>query len=160
MALTPGKRFDRYEILSLLGVGGMGEVYLASDPKLRRKVAIKTLPAAVTLDPARVERFEQEARTASALNHPNIVTILDIGQTEDGVRFMAHEYVDGMSLRERLSSGRVPVAESIDIATQMAAALSAAHDAGIVHRDVKPENVMLRGVGLVKVLDFGLAKLT
>src|SRR5580704_9942858 len=158
MSLTPGEEFDRYEILSLLGVGGMGEVYLANDRKLKRKVAIKTLPAAFTLDPDRVLRFEHEARTVSALNHPNIVTILDVGRTV-AVHFMAHEYVDGVSLRDRLSADRLPLADAVDVAIQIAAALTAAHEAGVVHRDIKPENVMLRRDRLVKVLDFGLAKL-
>jgi serine/threonine protein kinase len=158
MSLTPGEEFDRYEILSLLGVGGMGEVYLASDRKLKRKVAIKTLPAAFTLDPDRVLRFEHEARTVSALNHPNIVTILDVGRT-DGVHFMAHEYVDGVPLRDRLAAERLPLVDAVDVAIQIAAALTAAHEAGVVHRDIKPENGMLRRDRLVKVLDFGLAKL-
>ena len=121
MALTPGEDFDRYEILSLLGVGGMGEVYLANDRKLQRKVAIKTLPTPYTRDPDRVHRFEEEARTVSALNHPNIVTILDVGQT-DGVHFMAHEYVDGASLRDRLSAERLPLADAFDMAVQIARA--------------------------------------
>src|SRR5262249_44632359 len=159
MALPPGTLFNRYEVFSVLGVGGMGEVYLAHDTRLGRKVAFKTLPAQFTADAERVRRFEQEARAASALNHPNIVTIHDIGAV-GGVHFMAHEYVEGESLRARLQRGKPALTEALDFTIQVASALASAHAAGIVHRDIKPDNLMLRGDGVVKVLDFGLAKLT
>jgi eukaryotic-like serine/threonine-protein kinase len=160
MALELGSRLDAYEIVRPLGSGGMGEVWLATEVRLGRKVALKVLPADVTRDRSRVQRFEQEARAASALNHPNVCTILALGETSEGQHYIAMEYVEGETLRQRLSATRFAISESIDIAIQTAAALSAAHSAGIVHRDVKPENVMLRPDGFVKVLDFGLAKLT
>jgi serine/threonine-protein kinase len=147
-----------YSILSLLGAGGMGEVYLAVDTRLGRKVALKLLPDLFTRDEQRVLRFQQEARAASALNHPNIITIHDIGESA-GRHFIATEFVDGETLRQRMAGGRMSLAESLDIAAQVASALSTAHQAGIIHRDIKPENIMLRPDGLVKVLDFGLAKL-
>ncbi|HWO02136.1 MAG TPA: protein kinase [Blastocatellia bacterium] len=137
----------------------MGEVYLAQDSKLGRKVALKLLPASFTKDQERVRRFEQEARAASALNHPNILTIFDIEEIE-GIRFIATEYVEGKTLREHIADRKLELSEALDFAIQVASALSAAHQAGIVHRDVKPENIMLRPDGYVKVLDFGLAKLT
>jgi len=137
----------------------MGEVYLAEDTRLGRKVALKLLPAEFTSDADRVRRFEQEARAASALNHPNILTIFEIGEA-NGERFIATEFIDGQTLRERLDGDRLSPAAGLDIAAQIAAALAAAHEAGIIHRDIKPENVMLRRDGIVKVLDFGLAKLT
>jgi Tol biopolymer transport system component/tRNA A-37 threonylcarbamoyl transferase component Bud32 len=158
--LEPGARLGRYEIKSPLGAGGMGEVYLATDAELNRPVALKFLPPGVAADEKRMARFVQEARAASALNHPNIITIYDIGQTEDGTRFFATEFVEGETLRERLSRGGMKLGEVLDVAAQIASALVAAHAAGIVHRDVKPENVMIRRDGYVKVLDFGLAKLT
>src|SRR5215475_10206467 len=148
-----------YRLLAPLGAGGMGEVYLAEDTKLGRKVALKPLPEEFTRDAGRLRRFEQEARAASALNHPNILTIFEIGEA-DGGRFIATEYIDGQTLRERLNGDRLAPQAALDIAAQIAAALAAAHEAGIVHRDIKPENVMLRRDGIVKVLDFGLAKLT
>src|SRR5499426_2941263 len=148
-----------YRLLSPLGAGGMGEVYLAEDTKLSRKVALKLLPAEFTRDVVRVRRFEQEARAASALNHPNILTVFEIGQANEA-RYIATEFIDGQTLRERLKGGRLSPSAALEIATQIAAALAAAHGAGIVHRDIKPENVMLRRDGIVKVLDFGLAKLT
>jgi Tol biopolymer transport system component len=138
----------------------MGEVYLARDSDLNRSVAVKVLPPDVTSDPQRVARFEQEARAASALNHPSVCVIHALGRTEDGRRFIAMEHVEGETLRTRLVRGRLPLAEALDIAIQIASALTAAHAAGIVHRDIKPENVMIRRDRLVKVLDFGLAKLT
>jgi serine/threonine protein kinase len=153
-----GQEFGRYKVLSSLGVGGMGEVYLAADAKLSRKVALKFLPTQFTQDAARVKRFIREAKTVSALNHPNIITIYEIGISDDE-HFLATEFVDGQTLRERLAHGRLPLKEALEIALQISAALDAAHDAGIVHRDIKPENVMLRRDGYVKVLDFGLAKL-
>ncbi len=154
-----GHPIGHYEIIELLGVGGMGEVYLARDPRLDRKIALKLLPAYFTKDEDRLQRFEQEARTASSLNHPNIVTIYEIGQA-DGHQFIATEFIDGVTLRERLTSIRLKLSETLDTAVQVAAALAAAHSASIVHRDVKPENIMIRADGYVKVLDFGLAKLT
>src|SRR5262245_39994843 len=147
-----------YRLLAPLGVGGMGEVYLAEDTKLGRKVALKLLPAEFTRDAGRVRRFEQEARAASALNHPNILTIFEIGEASGG-RYIVTEFIDGQTLRERLNGDRLAPPAALDIAAQIAAALTAAHEAGIVHRDIKPENVMLRCDGIVKVLDFGLAKL-
>lgn len=149
---------DRYTIISFLGVGGMGEVYLAEDTKLGRKVALKTLPAEFTNDKERLRRFQQEARAASALNHPNLLTIHEIG-AEGGAHFIAAEYIDGETLRTRIKRGRMKIDEALDVAQQAAFALTAAHGAGIVHRDIKPENIMVRHDGIVKVLDFGLAKL-
>jgi eukaryotic-like serine/threonine-protein kinase len=156
--LHPGQRLGNYEVTAPLGKGGMGQVYLAVDTRLRRQVAIKLLPSSYTNDSDRVMRFEQEAQTASALNHPNIVTIHEIGQAES-LHFISTEFIDGTTLREHLNKTRMPVAEVLDVATQVAFALQAAHDAGIIHRDIKPENLMLRRDGIVKVLDFGLAKL-
>ena len=149
----------RTEVLSLLGAGGMGEVWLATELRLGRKVALKLLPSDLTRDPARVLRFEQEARAASALNHPNVCTIHALGETSEGEHYIAMEYVEGETLRRRLARSRLTVTEALDTAIQVAAALGTAHPAGIVHRDIKPENVMLRPDGVVKVLDFGLAKL-
>src|SRR5882724_5171266 len=151
------RTLDRYLVLSLLGSGGMGEVYRARDTKLGREVAIKVLPASFSSSKDRL-RFEREARAASALNHPNILTIYEIEQVGEH-RFIAAEFVDGETLRQRLTKGRMKLDEVLDVAIQIASALSAAHAAGIVHRDIKPENVMLRRDALVKVLDFGLAKL-
>ena len=148
-----------YRILSRIGAGGMGEVYLARDSRLARKVALKLLPDYFTRDEQPVKRFKQEAQAASALNHPNIITIHDIGQAE-GRHFIATEFVEGETLRKRLANGRMSLSEALDVAAQVASALSAAHQSGIVHRDIKPENIMLRPDGIVKVLDFGLAKLT
>jgi Tol biopolymer transport system component len=153
-----GRRIGNYEILELIGVGGMGEVYLAHDARLDRQIALKLLPEQFTADPAQVERFEREARAASALNHPNIITIHEIGQDGD-THFITTEFVRGNTLREIIAEGRLQLRESLTIASQIANALAAAHAAGIVHRDIKPENVMVRDDGLVKLLDFGLAKL-
>jgi serine/threonine protein kinase len=149
----------RYQVLAPLGKGGMGEVYLAEDSQLGRKVALKLLPSRLTDDKDRLRRFIQEARAASALNHPNIITIHEIGQS-DGTHFIATEFIDGQTLRKRLSLGRLPLTEVLDIAIQISGAIEAAHEAGIIHRDIKPENIMLRRDGYAKVLDFGLAKLT
>jgi serine/threonine protein kinase/Flp pilus assembly protein TadD len=154
-----GQSLNHYQVLSFLGVGGMGEVYLAEDTRLGRKVAIKLLPAEFTRDADRVRRFEQEARAASALNHPNIITIHEIGQV-DSSHYIVIEYDEGETLRQRMVAGKIRLSEALDVATQAASALAAAHAAGIVHRDIKPENIMLRPDGLVKVLDFGLAKLS
>jgi serine/threonine protein kinase/Flp pilus assembly protein TadD len=151
-----------YQILSPLGRGGMGEVHLALDTRLGRKVAVKLLPARFTTDADRVRRFAQEARAASALNHPNIITIHDIGEVSS-THYIVEEYVEGETLRQRMTSApqqRIEQPAAIDIALQIAAALAAAHEVGIMHRDIKPENVMVRRDGIVKVLDFGLAKLT
>jgi len=152
------RQIGPYHILSLLGAGGMGEVYLAEDARLARKVALKILPLPFVTDPDRVRRFANEARAASALNHPNIITIYDIGQT-DATHYIATEYVEGETLRARLTAGRTGTLEAVRIAAQVAEALHAAHTAGITHRDIKPENIVLRPDGYVKVLDFGLAKL-
>ncbi len=159
MAVAAGTKFGRYEIILPLGSGGMGEVYLAQDTRLERKIALKLLPKDRTKDDQRLLRFEQEARAASALNHPNIITIHEIGDF-DSVHFIATEFIDGRTLRQILADGKMPAMTAIEIGVQTASALSAAHEAGIIHRDIKPENVMLRRDGIVKVLDFGLAKLT
>ena len=155
--LTPGMMVNRYKILDLLGKGGMGEVYLAEDTELHRRIALKVLPAGFTRDSDRVRRFVREAHAASALNHPNIVTIHEIGRLDD-VHFIVTEFIEGQTLREQFRGG-MRLAEALDVAVQVASALAAAHAAGIVHRDIKPENIMLRRDGYVKVLDFGLAKL-
>ena len=157
MTLTTGSRLGPYEIVAPIGAGGMGEVYRARDSRLGREVAIKVLPQAVASDADRLRRFEQEARSASALNHPNIVTIHDVGRT-DGVSWIAMELVDGASLRQLLAGGALPSKQALSIGAQIAAGLAKAHGAGIVHRDLKPENVMVTSEGLVKILDFGLAK--
>ena len=156
--LKQGQLIDHYKILSLLGVGGMGEVYLAQDTRLGRQVALKMLPAQFTKDEETAHRFEQEARAASALNHPNIIVIHQIGQVAEQLHIVT-EYIDGQTLRLRLAGTPLRLAETLDIAVQVASALDAAHRAGIVHRDIKPENIMLRPDGVVKVLDFGVAKL-
>ncbi|HEX7295431.1 MAG TPA: protein kinase, partial [Pyrinomonadaceae bacterium] len=152
------EQISRYRILKKLGAGGMGEVYLAEDQKLGRKLAIKVLSEEYTTNKDRLNRFEQEACAASALNHPNILTIYEVGH-DDGRHFIATEYIDGVTLRQKLSEGRIETREILDIAVQVAAALEEAHGAGIVHRDIKPDNIMVRRNGYVKVLDFGLAKL-
>ncbi len=154
-----GSNLGHYKITSLLGSGGMGEVYLARDSRLDRKVALKVLPEAYTLDQERLSRFRQEARAASALNHPNIVTIFEIGEI-DGTHFIATEYVEGMTLRHLMNAGEIDAKLVLEIGIQASAALSEAHKVGIVHRDIKPENIMLRQDGYIKILDFGLAKLT
>ena len=159
MAWTPGSQLEQYELIQALGAGGMGEVWLAVDRRLERKVAIKFLATALTADPSRVKRFEQEARAASGLNHPNVCTIHALEQAPGGQHFIVMEHIEGQTLRARLTSGRMPLRDVLDVGIQIASALTAAHAAGVVHRDVKPENVMLRSDGLVKVLDFGLAKL-
>ncbi|MBA3441458.1 MAG: PD40 domain-containing protein [Pyrinomonadaceae bacterium] len=159
MPVSPGTRFGRYEIRSLLGAGGMGEVYLAQDTQLRRYVALKLLPSDFTKNESQLRRFEQEAYAASALNHPNILTIHEIS-SEGAIHYIATEFIDGVTLRQHLASPRMELREVLDIAVQVASALTAAHAAGIVHRDIKPDNIMLRRDGYVKVLDFGLAKLT
>ena len=159
MTVSAGTRLGPYEILAPLGAGGMGEVYRARDSRLAREVAIKVLPAAVSSDPSRLKRFDKEARAASALNHPNIVTVYDLGETE-GVSWIAMELVGGATLRQTLSEGSLPVKKLLAVAAQVAEGLAKAHEASIVHRDLKPENVMVTREGLAKILDFGLAKLT
>ena len=156
--LVLGQTIGNYKILSLLGEGGMGEVYLAQDIKLGRQIALKLLPPQFTNDADRLQRFEQEAYAASALNHPNIVTIHEISQV-DGELFIVTEFIDGQTLRERMAESTIQLREA-DMSIQLTSALAAAHLAGIVHRDIKPENIMLRRDGYAKVLDFGLAKLT
>ena len=155
-----GQRIKHYEILNLIGKGGMGEVYLARDTTLGRRIALKMLPEYVRGDSERLRRFKQEARAASTLNHPNVCVIHEVGETDDGHPFITMEYIEGITLRERINAGHLKLSEGLDIAIQIADALSAAHAAGVVHRDIKPENVMIRDDGYVKVLDFGLAKLT
>jgi serine/threonine protein kinase/Tfp pilus assembly protein PilF len=156
--LAPGTKFSRYEIRSKLAEGGMGEVYLAFDSELNRTVAVKVLHQAVAANEQRVRRFIQEAQAASALNHPHILTIYEIGSTGNS-RFIATEFIDGDTLRKRINNGSQNLNEILEFAIQTAGALSAAHIAGIVHRDIKPENIMVRRDGYVKVVDFGLAKL-
>jgi eukaryotic-like serine/threonine-protein kinase len=155
-----GDLISHYKILSFLGRGGMGEVYLAQDMRLGRKVALKLLPKALIGDEERLRRFEREARSASALSHPNVCVVHEIGETTDDRPYISMEYIDGETLRRRFGRGPLKLREAIEIAQQTATALAAAHAAGVVHRDIKPENIMLRRDGYVKVLDFGLAKLT
>jgi serine/threonine protein kinase/Tfp pilus assembly protein PilF len=157
--LSSGTKLGRYEIRSKIGAGGMGEVYLAHDMQLDRTVAVKILPENVAADRSRLQRFVQEAKAASALNHPNILTVYEIGQT-NSTHFIATEYIEGETLREHLSSARMSLHEVLDIFIQVTSALATAHTVGIIHRDMKPENIMIRRDGIVKVLDFGLAKLT
>jgi eukaryotic-like serine/threonine-protein kinase len=159
MSIATGTSLGRYEIRSQLGAGGMGEVYLATDTTLDRVVALKILPPEIAADQQRMQRFVQEAKTASSLNHPNILTIFEIGEGE-GAHFIATEFIDGVTLRQHMAGRRLKLSEALDIAAQIAAALTAAHSVGIIHRDVKPENIMLRQDGYAKLLDFGLAKPT
>src|SRR6185295_1631899 len=159
MALDIGASLNQYKILARLGKGGMGEVYLAEDARLRRKVALKLLFEDVTKNEDWVLRFEQEARAASSLNHPNIITIYEVGQTQES-HFISTEYIEGTTLRQYLKQNTISTTEILDIAIQISGALVAAHGARIIHRDIKPENVMLRPDGYVKVVDFGLAKFT
>ena len=158
--LKPGQRIKHYEIVEQIGEGGMGEVYLARDTILGRRVALKFLPGYLRSDPDRLRRFQHEARAASTLSHPNVCVIHEVGETEDGHPFITMEYIEGTTLRERMDTRPIAVTEALEISVQVAEALSAAHEAGIVHRDIKPENIMIRKDGYVKVLDFGLAKLT
>src|SRR6187401_1403970 len=153
-----GKLIGHYRVESLSGVGGMGEVYLARDERLGRKAALKLIPNRLTIDEAQLSRFKNEARSASALNHPNILTVYEISAEGDR-QFIAMEFIEGATLRASIASGRINPHAALEIAVQVASALAAAHQAGIVHRDIKPENIMLRTDGYVKVLDFGLAKL-
>ena len=155
-----GQKMGRFEILCPLGAGGMGQIYLASDAQLGRKIALKLISQEFATDHRRVLRFEQEARAASALNHPNVCVIHDIGITENGRHFIAMEYIQGVTLRDQLARGPFKPLEALHVIIQVGAALASAHAVGIVHRDIKPENIMLRPDGYVKVVDFGLAKLT
>src|SRR5271165_2545680 len=159
MSLAPGTKLDSYEVLGLLGAGGMGEVYRARDPVLKREVAIKVLPSFVSRDPDRLRRFEQEAQAAAALNHPNILAVYQFGVFESAP-YMVSELLEGSTLRELLRHGAIPIRKAIDYGVQIAHGLAAAHDKGIVHRDLKPENLFVTKDGRVKILDFGLAKLT
>ena len=154
-----GKLIGHYRIESLIGVGGMGEVYLARDERLGRKAALKLLPDSLTTDETQLSRFKNEARSASALNHPNILTVYEIGAEGDRL-FIATEFIEGITLRASLARGRIDPRAALEIVVQVASALAAAHEAGVVHRDIKPENIMLRPDGYAKVLDFGIAKLT
>src|SRR5512141_3251989 len=156
--LAPGTLLGRYEIVGLLGIGGMGEVYLAEDSQLGRKVAIKLLNEKYENNESNVHRFIQEAKAASALNHPNILTIYEIGRT-DHAHYIVSEFIDGRTLRHKMESGPLELSGILDISLQIAGALAAAHAAGIVHRDINPENIVIRHDGYVKILDFGLAKL-
>src|SRR5438132_3425133 len=156
--LVVGRTIGHYKISKRIGTGGMGEVYLATDMTAGRKAALKLLPERVSGDAERLKRFEQEARALVGLNHPNILTIYEIGE-DDSTHYIASELIEGETLRQRLMRGRMELSEAIDVAIQVASALAAAHETGIVHRDIKPENIMLRPDGYVKVLDFGIAKL-
>ena len=157
--IAPGSRFGPYEVLGLLGTGGMGEVYLARDPRIGREVALKILPAGLSADPDRQRRFEQEARTTGLLNHQNVVTVFDVG-TEGGVPFLVCELLEGTSLRASLDQGPLSSRRAVEIAVQVARGLAAAHGKGVVHRDLKPENIFVTSDGRVKILDFGIAKLS
>jgi len=157
--LSPGTRLGHYEVHSLLGAGGMGDVYRGHDPRLDRDVAVKVLPHVFSEDPERLRRFEQEGRAAAALNHPNIVAIYDVGTTNEGIPYVVSELLEGETLRQCLKRGPLPVRKTVDLALQMASGLAAAHDKGIIHRDLKPENLFLTKSGHLKILDFGLAKL-
>ena len=155
----PDLNLGRYHILSRIGAGGMGEVYLAQDSTLDRRVALKILSEEFASDTERMRRFVQEAKAASALNHPNIITIYEIGKTGNK-HFIAAEYIDGETLHKRASHGPMSLHAVLDAGIQIASALQAAHEAKIIHRDIKPENVMIRPDGLIKLLDFGIAKVT
>jgi eukaryotic-like serine/threonine-protein kinase len=157
LALPPGTRLGPYHVSDQIGVGGMGEVYRATDTNLGRQVAIKVLPESFLHDPERLARFEREARTLASLNHPNIASIYGL-EKADGIRGLVMELVEGPTLAERIAQGPIAIEEALPIATQIAEALEAAHEQGIVHRDLKPANVKVRPDGTVKVLDFGLAK--
>src|SRR5579864_3769905 len=157
MSFAAGTKLGPYEIVAPLGAGGMGEVYRAKDPRLGRDVAIKVLPSYFCRDVDRLRRFEQEARAAGALNHPNILAVYDVG-THEGSPYLVTELLEGVTLRERLAGGPLPLRKATECAVQIAHGLAAAHEKGIVHRDLKPENVFLTSDGRVKVLDFGLAK--
>jgi eukaryotic-like serine/threonine-protein kinase len=157
MSLVAGARFGPYEILSLIGAGGMGEVYRARDSKLNRDVALKILPEAFALDPDRLARFKREAQVLASLNHPNIGGIHGFEES-NGLQALLLELVDGPTLADRIVQGPIPIDEALPIARQIAEALEAAHEQGIIHRDLKPANIKVRPDGTVRVLDFGLAK--
>src|SRR5512143_651664 len=159
MSLAPGTRLGPYEIVAPIGAGGMGEVYRAKDPRLGRDVAIKVLPASFSADPDRLRRFEQEARAAGILNHPNITAVHDIG-THESAPYVVQELLEGDTLRSALAGGKLTPRKAVDFALQIAHGLAAAHEKGIVHRDLKPENLFVTRDGRLKILDFGLAKLT
>src|SRR2546427_2265723 len=156
--LLVGRTIGHYKISKRIGTGGMGDVYLATDMTAGRKAALKLLPERFTGDAERLKRFQQEAHAVVGLNHPNILTVYEIGE-DHSTHYIASELIEGETLRQRLMRGRMEVGEAVDIAIQVASALAAAHETGIVHRDIKPENIMLRPDGYVKVLDFGIAKL-
>src|SRR6266550_2516852 len=153
-----GRTIGHYKVSESIGTGGMGEVYLATDVVAGRKAALKLLPLRFTADAERLRRFQREARAVVGLNHPNILTVYEIGE-DHSTHYIASELIEGETLRQRLMRGRMELSEAIDVAIQVASALAAAHEAGVVHRDIKPENIMLRPDGYVKVLDFGIAKL-
>jgi serine/threonine protein kinase len=157
--MTSGTRLGRYEIRSKLGAGGMGEVYQGRDTQLGRDVAVKVLPRTVSNDPDRLRRFEQEACAASALNHPNILVVHDIG-AHDGTTYVVSELLEGETLRKRIGGTALGQRRAVDYALQIANGLAAAHEKGIIHRDLKPDNIFITNDGRVKILDFGLAKLT
>src|ERR1700732_2641610 len=159
MALPRGIKLGSYEIVSSLGAGGMGEVYRARDENLGREVAVKVLPKELASDPDRLRRFEQEARAAAALNHPNRLALYGFSTTGEHAPYLVTELLQGQTLRERLQQGEIPVRKAVEFVLQAARGLAAAHDRGIVHRDLKPENLFLTRDGVVKILDFGLAKL-
>ena len=159
MALSPGSKLGPYEIIALLGAGGMGEVYRARDPRLGREVAIKVLPTSFCRDPDRLRRFEHEARAAGSLSHPNILAVYDIGMY-DGAPYLVTELLEGATVRGRLQEGALAPRKAVDYSVQIARGLAAAHDKGIVHRDLKPDNIFICHDGRIKILDFGLAKLT
>ena len=158
MPLAAGTKLNGYEVLSLLGAGGMGEVYRARDSVLKREVAIKVLPSFVSQDPGRLRRFEQEAQAAAALNHPNILAVYQLGAFQ-GAPYLVSELLEGATLRQLLQRGPIPARKAIDYGAQIAHGLAAAHEKGIVHRDLKPENLFVTKDGRIKILDFGLAKL-
>src|SRR5271163_4626356 len=159
MTLAAGAKLDSYEVLGLLGAGGMGEVYRARDSALKREVAIKVLPSFVSQEPGRLRRFEQEAQAAAALNHPNILAVYHFGVFE-GAPYLVSELLVGETLRQQLERGPLPIRKAIDTGVQVAHGMAAAHERGIVHRDLKPENLFVTKDGRIKILDFGLAKLT
>src|SRR3989440_13003755 len=158
MTLAAGTQLGRYEIRSKIGEGGMGEVYLAQDTELNRKVALKILPAELAVNQDRMRRFVQEAKAAAALNHPNVAHVYEIGE-RDGLNFISMEYVEGKTLREKIHYERTELRKLIKYLQQVAGGLAKAHAAGIVHRDLKPDNIMITRDGYAKILDFGLAKL-
>ena len=157
MPLSPGTRLGHYDVTAKIGEGGMGEVYRATDTKLKRQVALKILPEAFSADPERLARFQREAEVLASLNHPNIGHIYGLEEA-DGVRALVLELVEGPTLADRIKQGPIPLDEALPIAKQIAEALEAAHEKGVIHRDLKPANIKVREDGMVKVLDFGLAK--